>query len=407
MGVAVEPWQMTNRSGGRTRVERWLRWAAAIGLALGLSAAGGAGVAHAQEAPISVTTPYPNVAVEPGSTITFDLTVRATTPQTVEVEVTDAPEGWATTLRGGGFVIGAVTAGPEDDAAEFELEVRVPIDAAVGTYPVTVRADGDSGVSNLTMELAVHEEVDAGIAITADFPSLRGAPGSTFTYTLTVENNTPAEQTFTFATAGPQGWEVTASPSAQAQANTVTVEAGATENVRVEAKPPESTDEGSYPLKVDITSATGGRGSIELTAEVTGAPRLELTTADSRLNASGIANKTTRIPLIVANSGSAALESVKLAGTAPEGWEVSFEPASIDQVRPGDTAQAVAVVKPKAGAVAGDYMLTVRASAGSESANIDLRYAVEGSRALGVAGVGMIVAAVAVLGGVFWRFGRR
>lgn len=388
---------------------RWSRWLMLVGLAVGLIAIGGSagGPAKAQEAPVVLTTPYPNVAVQPGSSITFDLTVQAPSPQPVTIEVLGAPEGWETTLRGGGFVIGAVTAGPGEDAAEAQLEVRIPPDAGAGSYPLTVRANGPGGTSELTLELSVQAEVDAGIGITADFPSLRGDPSSTFTYTLTVENNTPAEQTFTFDARAPQGWEVTASPTAEAQANTVTIEAGDTADVRVEATAPESTPEGTYPINVDITSASGGRGSIELTAEVTGTPQLELSTADGRLNASGEANTTTRVPLIVANSGTAPLESVNLAGTAPEGWEVSFEPSSIEQVRPNDTAQAVAVIKPAAGSVAGDYMLTVRASAGSESANIELRYGVEGSRTLGVVGIALIVAAVGVLGLVFWRFGRR
>lgn len=404
MRVAGVP-QTTNRQ--RTRTSKVLRMLAATGLAVGLSVAG-TGAATAQEAgPVTMTTPYPTVAVQPGSTISFDLTVEAPSPQQVGVEVVGAPEGWQTTLRGGGYVIGAVTAGPDEDAADFEVEVRIPLDAKAGTYPLRVRANGPSGTSEVTLQLVVQEEVNAGINITADFPSLRGAPNSTFTYTLTVENNTPAEQTFTFDTSGPQGWEVTASPTAQSQANTVTVEAGDTENVRVEAKAPESTEEGTYPIQVTVASASGARGSIELSAEVSGSPRLELATADSRLNASGEANSTTRIPLIVANSGSAALENVNLAGTAPDGWEVSFEPSSIELVRPNDTAQAVAVIKPKAGAVAGDYSLTLRASAGSESQRLELRYSVEGSRALGIAGVALIVAAVGVLGGVFWRFGRR
>lgn len=397
----------TNRQRARTRTGTLARLLAATGLALGLSLAGGGAVTAQEAGPVIVTTPYPNVAVQPGSTISFDLTVEAPSPQRVGIEVAGAPEGWVTTLRGGGYVIGAVTAGPEDDAAEFELEVRIPLDAQPGTYPLRVRANGPSGTSETTLELVVQEEVNAGVNITADFPSLRGAPDSTFSYTLTVENNTPAEQTFTFDTRGPQGWEVTASPTAQSQANTVTVEAGDTENVRVEARAPDSTEEGSYPIEVTVSSASGARGSIELTAEVTGSPKLELTTADSRLNASGEANSTTRVPLIVANSGSAALESVNLAGTAPDGWEVSFEPSTIELVRPNDTAQAVAVIKPRAGAVAGDYSITLRASAGSESKSIELRYTVEGSRALGIAGVALIVAAVAILGGVFWRFGRR
>jgi uncharacterized membrane protein len=111
--------------------------------------------------------------------------------------------------------------------------------------------------------------------------------------------------------------------------------------------------------------------------------------------------------MIVANTGTAPLESVKLAGTAPTGWEVSFEPAEIAGVRPGETAQVSAVITPDSDAVAGDYMLTVRASAGSLASSADLRYTLEGSRTLGIVAIGVIAAAFIVLAGVFVKFGRR
>ena len=49
----------------------------------------------------------------------------------------------------------------------------------------------------------------------------------------------------------------------------------------------------------------------------------------------------------------------------------------------------------------------MRASAGSQSSNVDLRYTLEGSRTLGFVAIVVIVAAVVVLAGVFVKFGRR
>ena len=111
--------------------------------------------------------------------------------------------------------------------------------------------------------------------------------------------------------------------------------------------------------------------------------------------------------MVIANTGTAPLEAVKFAATAPTGWEVSFEPEVIACVKPDETAQVTAVIKPAKNAVAGDYAITVRASAGSESSNVDLRYALKGSRTLGVVAIVVIAAAFAVLAGVFIRFGRR
>lgn len=366
----------------------------------------GSATAHA-DATLVLTTPYPSVEAQPGTDVKLELAVASAAPEVVDLDVSGLPDGWTATLRGGGFVIHSITSKP-DTGATADLEISVPADAAAGEYPITVIAqDATGGRSQTDIDLMVAEQVNNGIRLSADFPSLSGDPGTAFTYSLTVDNDTPIEQTFTFDPSAPQGWEVSASPTAQAKAQTVTVEAGDTTTVDVTATPPESAAEGQYPIDVAVTGTNGARGTIELEAVVQGTPNLVLGTADQRLDVTGKANTEKRVPMIVANTGTAALESVKLAGTAPTGWEVSFDPESIASVQPGETAQVSAVIKPSDDAVAGDYSLTVRASAGSLSSSSDLRYSLEGSRTLGIVAIGVIVAAFAVLAGVFFKFGRR
>ena len=384
---------------------RTRRFLTVIALA-GATLLAGSGSALA-DASLTLTTPYPSIETQPGSSVKLNLDVASNTREVVDLDVAGLPDGWAATLRGGGFVIRAITSDPED-GAKADLEITVPPDAAPGEYPIRVTAtDATGGNSVAEITVVVADQVNSGIKLTADFPSLSGEPAGTFSYTLTVDNQTPVEQTFTFDPSAPQGWTVTANPSAEAKAQTVTIEAGATANVAVTATPPESAEQGSYPIEVAVVGENGARGTITLEAIVQGTPQLALGTADERLDVSGKANHEQRVPLIVANTGSAPLESVKLAGTAPSGWEVSFDPDTVDNVLPGETAQVAAVVKPASDAVAGDYSLTVRASAGSLSSNTDLRYSLEGSRTLGVVAIGVIAAAFLVLAGVFVKFGRR
>jgi uncharacterized membrane protein len=383
-----------------------IRVGAASLAAVALCSIVGADGAHA-DATLVLTTPYPSVEAQPGSDVTLGLVVTSATPEVVDLDVEDLPEGWTATLRGGGFVIHEITSAPEE-GAEADLEISVPPNTAPGEYPITVVAqDATGGRSEATLTMVVADVVDSGIRLTADFPSLSGDPGTDFTYSLTVDNETPTEQTFTFDPTAPQGWEVSASPTAEARAQTVTVEAGGTTTVDVTATPPASAAEGQYPIDVMVSGANGASGTITLEAVVEGTPTLVLGTADQRLDVSGKANTEKRVPMIVANTGTAPLEDVKLAGTAPTGWEVSFDPATVANVQPGETAQVSAVIKPASDAVAGDYSLTVRASAGSLSSNADLRYSLEGSRTLGIVAIAVIVAAFAVLAGVFFKFGRR
>lgn len=390
------------------------RLGAALAAALVVLAVPGAASAQSDEPPeagasadgLLITTPYPAVETRPGSIVQLDLRAQSPTPTPVDLAVDGLPEGWQATLRGGGFVIRSITAEP-DPGASVDLEVVVPPTAEPGEYPIEVVAAGVDDRATVGLTVVIAEQVNSGIRLTADFPTLSGEPGGTFDYNLTVANDTPTEQTFTFDPTAPQGWTVTASPTAEARAQTVTIEAGSTASVEVTATAPQSAEQGAYPIEVAVIAPNGATGSIALEAEVVGTPDLSLATADERLNVSGEASDEKRIPLIVANPGTAPLEVVRLAGTAPTGWDVSFDPQEIEAVRPGETAQVTAIVQPASEAVAGDYSLTVRASAGSLSSDIDLRYTVEGSRTLGIVAIGVIVAAFVALGAVFVKFGRR
>lgn len=379
---------------------------AAAALIVAVPGAASAQTAEPPPTPLAMTTPYPTIETRPGSVVQLDLTLTSPEPLPLDLRVDGLPDEWTATLRGGGFVIRSVTAEP-DRGTTIDLELAVAPDTPPGEYPVTVVATNGGQRLEVEVTLVIAEQVNSGIRLSADFPTLSGEPGGTFDYRLTIANDTPTEQTFTFDPTGPQGWTVTASPTAEDRAQTVTIEAGDTATVDVTATAPPGAEQGTYPIDVAVIAPNGATGTIQLEAEIVGTPSLSLATADERLDVTGGANEERRIPLIVANPGTGDLDVVRLAATAPSGWDVSFDPQEIDGVRPGETAQITAIVRPSSDAVAGDYAMTVRASSGSLSSNIDLRYTLEGSRTLGVVAIGVIVAAFVALAGVFFRFGRR
>ena len=364
--------------------------------------------AQAQQADPSVrlTTPYPALLVEPGSDVKLDLNASAPQPERVDLAIDGLPDGWKATLRGGGFVISGLTASP-DPPGKAQLELAVPPTATPGSYPVGVIESAPQGTSRLDLTVTVASQVDSGIALTADFPSLNGGPTDTFSYTLTLTNNTPAQQTFNFTGSGPEGWTVTASPAAESRANTVTVDGGGTSQIKVSATPPANIASGKYQIEVDVTGANGATGKISLGAEVSGVGALDAATTDGRLNLSGHSNHTSRETLVVSNTGTAALTAISFSATPPSGWQVTFSPTKLDQVAPGQKTQVVAEIKPAKDAISGDYALPVNVSAGTTSKALDLRYTVKTSRSWGLIGLLVIVAAGLVLFGVVRRLGRR
>lgn len=361
--------------------------------------------ATAQEGGLSLTTPYLGVAVEPGQTASFSFNVNAPEGTPVDLQVTEAPDGWATTIQGGGFVVDRVLVG-EGLEHRLQLQVDVPRDASTGTYEVALRASSAGAVATLEFALTVAEDVGGGVSLTAEFPALSDASDVTFSFTLELQNDTTEEIQFGLQAQGPQGWQLSARPSGQTRASTVTVGAGSSERITVEVDPPDFTQAGTYPVLVQ--AAGGGQtAQAELTVEITGTYDLALITPDESLNVIVQAGRPTEMALIVANEGSSPLNGVNINATPPRGWEVSFSPATLDAIEPGQTAELTATISPSENAITGDYRITFRASVPQADDQIEVRATVETSAFWGFVGVAIIVLALGALAVVFRRFGRR
>jgi uncharacterized repeat protein (TIGR01451 family) len=242
-------------------------------------------------------------------------------------------------------------------------------------------------------------------AVAADFPSLQGSATDTFRFDLTLANRSGREATFSLAAAGPEGWTVSARPSTEQQAATVTVEAGGSATVNVEADPPDDVAAGQYELGVQA-SGEGQTLQSSLSVEITDSASMTLTTANERLNASGNAGDTGTVTLLVQNDGNAPLQGVELSATPPTNWDVEFEPATVD-IPAGESAQVIARIIPAGNAVAGDYAVTITAAGGGLNESVEIRYAVETSGRWGLVGILVIAGAIAALVGVYRRYGRR
>lgn len=360
--------------------------------------------ALAQEG-LRVVTPYPAVAVEPGENVTFRLEVTAPEPVPVDLSLEDVPEGWSATLRGGGFVIGGVFADP-DDPPEVRLEVEVPAQARPGVYTMTVTASSPLGTDSLDLELGVSREVGGSLSLAAEFPSLRGPSDATFVFDLELTNDTPEATTFGLEAVGPEGWQVEARPTGEQQAATVTVAAGESAAIQVEVDPPNDAVAGVYPIAV--RAAGGERAAVaELEVEITGNFAMTLTTPDERFDTEAQAGRTAEVAFLVVNEGTAPLVEVQLSATPPTNWDVEFRPETIDLLPPGQATQVTALITPAGDAVAGDYVVTVQARVPEVSDEVDLRTTVKTSSLWGAVGIALIIAALAGLGWVFRRYGRR
>jgi uncharacterized membrane protein len=355
---------------------------------------------------ITMTTPFPAVAVAPGASPNFDIEVTTDQPGRVDLAVGKAPDGWTAVLRGGGFTIDGIESTGKVPT-KVTLAVTVPADAAAGSQKIDVRGTTSSGASTtLTVDVRVTPAAAGDVTLTTDTPQLQGASNASFTFSLTLKNDTADDLPFSANVTGPAGWTVTAQVGSQAQAASVVVNAGATSPVSVTAKAPQDASAGDYPISVDVTSGSQ-TAHADLAVTITGTYTLSLSTSDQRLNLSASAGASSDLTLILSNTGTADIEAAKMTATAPTGWTVKFDPETDIAVPAQQQVSVVAHVTPSSDAIAGDYQATFKATAPEANASTDIRVTIETSLFWGAVGIGLIAIVLIGLWWTFQRFGRR
>ncbi len=390
-----------SRNPGRTR----LAARAALLLAVLGLVAGPVAPLVAAASGLSVSTPFPSIVAEPGSTASFKVTLDSNQDGEVKLAAAGVPTGWTARFAGGGLVVAGayVTKG---NPVDVTLNVAIPKDAASGTSTFRVEATGPQGTTVLPLTVRTEAKVGGDVTLTSDFPELRGPASSTFSFTLTLRNGTATETTFAIAATGPDGWTVTAKPASQAQATSTLVTAGGTSTITVTATPPAGVDAGTSDINVTVTG--GDRtATADLKVTVTGSYSISVSTPNSVLSTTANAGTTTDFPLTFTNTGTAPLTVVKPTASAPTGWKVEFDQDSVPTIAPGDSATVTAKITPTGDAITGDYNVTMTATAAEASGNVTIRVKVDTPAFWWIAGLALIAAVFVGLWWVFRTYGRR
>ena len=359
---------------------------------------------------LAVTTPYPSIAVAPGSDASFDLTVTNSREGTVGLTVSGAPTGWKATLHGGGFVIQGVTAAP-GKAGTARLDVTVPADTTTTEANLRVEATSGGERASLAITVLVNAEVAGDITLSTTSPTLTGSSDTDFSFDLTLQNDSAQDQTVSATATGPAGWTVETKLAAAQAASTV-VKAGSSTTITVTASPPPDAPAGQ--TEIDVTARAGTKTiQAKLGVEITGTFTMTLSTPNQLVSAHGPAGSATTQQVVVKNTGTGPLTNVKMTATQPTKWTVTFDQATIPAIPAGQEVTVTATISPAGEAVTGDYQVTLKAAAeganGANAAEADLpmTFTVETSPIWLLAGFGLIVAILAGLFYVFRTYGRR
>jgi len=356
---------------------------------------------------LTLFTNYPAQEAAIGETITFGLTLRSSdVPQVAKLEVKDLPLDWTMSFKGGSRVVESAYVEPETDT-KVDFKVEPPANVEAGTYNFTVVARGENGqVASMPIELVIKEKLPPSLNFSIDLPTLKGAPDSTFRYNATLKNSGDQDLNVNLVSDTPSGFQVNFKLNSQ-DVTDIPIAANESKHLSVEVKPYTDVQAGSYPINITAQSAEA-KTEAALTAEVIGQPEMKINSPDGRLSAEAYVGDTTPVQVVVQNTGTAAIHNVELSGTQPNSWKVDFQPNRIAEVGAGKQVEVTANIKPADQAIAGDYVVTVKAkSDDGPTKSEDFRITVLTSTLWGIAGVSLIAVAVLVVGLAVMRFGRR
>lgn len=364
-----------------------------------------ASTSHAAEG-FSLYTPYTGISATPGETINYAVEVINDTGaiRSVQFDMRDLPDGWTSHLTSGGRDVQQLSVKP-GDSQELSMEIQVPLEVDKDAYTFDLVAEGDGVNSTLPLTVTVTEEGTSATELNVEQPNLQGDAASTFDYKVTLRNRTADEQNYALTADAPRGWSVTFKADGN-NVSSVSVEPNSTKDVDVSVSPPENVKADTYSIPIKAaTSATSSEAELE--AVITGTHELELSTPTERLNTEVTAGGEKTIELVVHNTGSAPVSDIQLSAEAPTDWEISFNHEKINKLEAGQSETVKATIAAADEAIAGDYVVTMKADSPDASVNTDIRVSVKTSLLWGFVGILIILA---VIGGVFYlirTYGRR
>ncbi len=351
---------------------------------------------------------YPAVTLRPGETSTINLRLQNydLPPERLALSVSGVPAGWTATLMGGGQPVAAAMPAT-NSSVSLELRLDVPKTAAVGTQTLTVAATGGSTSVQLPIAVTLAKDLPAKLTLTPQLPELRGTSKSSFEYQLTIKNDSGKKLTVSLAARVPENFDASFTEQYGSQElNAVPVDAGQTKDVKLKVTPPNTAAAGSYKVVARV-GAEDASATADLTMDITGQPRLDISGREGLVSTRASAGKETSVPVVITNTGTAPADDIELDSSAPNGWKITFNPKTVDHIAPNANKEVQALITPTDKAIAGDYVTTIRASTRGESASTTFRVTVTTSTMWGIAGVGIIGIALLVMVGAVARFGRR
>ena len=381
-------------------------------------------------------TDYPAIVLGEGQELSLTVKLSNAEIRPTEVLLTvNGPQGWNARFETSSYpqlqvaaaTVPAATSKGGNGVLTLSFKATPPKNTKPGTYKFTLTAKTPDGTETAqcpvtitykgTPPVTTSSTTKSKLVLSVDYPSLEGAAGKNIQYTIQIRNDSDKDRVVNLSAQLPFGWQGSFAPEYQTQHITsFKISANGTSRIQFTVTPPYGVKEGKYPITF-IAKAGSETETIQLTAVITGTPDLnlgteaEVTGTGQTRNVHATAGKPHHFTLYLWNKGSAPVRDLSFFATKPQGWTVKFNPDHIDQIQPlaevGKPTTVDVTITPANRAIPGDYQVTLTAAGDQSHQQMDLRVTVGASMGWGWVGVGIVVAVVAGLTGIFVRLGRR
>jgi uncharacterized membrane protein len=224
----------------------------------------------------------------------------------------------------------------------------------------------------------------ADVTISTDYPSITVQAGKNVKFPVRFTNNGTVDRELDVTLSGPENWK----PQLKNQSflvRRVYLAAGKNLTVDFTVDPPASATAGDYTFMITGTEPRGaGEAVLNLNIAVADTGPSGVRLVSQYPNLRGGADKPFEFKVDLINQSDEDRDFT-LAARAPEGWEVTFQPAfekrqiSGIRLKAGETKGLDIQVTPTRTARAGEYPILVAAASGPDQAQVQLGVAVTGN----------------------------
>ncbi len=357
---------------------------------------------------------YSGLILEVGSSVTIPLTITNNMNETLNIafSIVSGPK-WDAKFKYKGYNLKSIYLLPKE-SIPIDFSFTVPANASQGIYEYVLLASTIDGKIRkeikISIDLKAKEVVTpkAGeVKLSTLYPVLEGTAGSTFQFRVTLSYDGSEERIFNLVANAPPGWITEIRPAYETKKiSSIQLSGYSSRDLEISVTAPEIAKEGNYTIRFSAYSENIGN-SIDLKIVIIGTYKISMRTSTGRLNIGTIAGEKSYLSLIITNEGTANIKRITFSSSKPEAWKIIFDPNEVNNLAPGENREVSIEIASPSNTIPGDYSITLRANYEYGAKELDIRVTVSSPPIWGWIGIGIVIAIIAGLLLIFFKFGRR